>query len=185
MLRTELCRGFARRNAVLAIVLAASVMASVITSSVRAQVPDAVAAPSFDLARLLGGSMESDDLKGNVVVVDFIATWCPPCIEEVPAYNALSEKYKGKNVRVIGIVVESGSLDEVKAKLAQLDIRYPVLFGAEKTISDFGIYAFPATLVLSKDWKIQHRHTEVAPNKKQSIEQEIDELLLASSSQQN
>ena len=181
MLYVEFSRGLAKRAAIVAIVLALIT----ITSSVRAQVPEPVAAPSFDLAQLLGGSMKSDDLKGNVVVVDFIATWCPPCIEEVPTYNALFEKYKGKNVRVIGIVVESGSPDEVKAKLAPLDIRYPVLFGAEKTVSDFGVYAFPATLVLSKDWKIQHRHTEAAPNKKQSIEQEIDRLLLASGSQQD
>jgi len=90
----------------------------------------------------------------------------------------LFEKYKGKNVRVIGIVLESGSIDEVKAKIAPLGIPYPVLFGAEKTTSDFGVYAFPATLILTKDWTIYRRHTEVLPNKKQLIEQEIDELLL-------
>src|SRR5262245_38934379 len=115
-MHAALCGCLARMLAICAIALTALG----ISSSVRAQVPER-SAPDFDLARVLGGSMKSDDLKGNVVVVDFIATWCPPCIEELPTYNALFEKYKGKNVRVIGIVLESGSFDEVEAKVAQLD----------------------------------------------------------------
>src|SRR5207237_5009157 len=83
-------------------------------------------APSFDLAQVVGKSLKSADLEGNVVVLDLLATWCDPCIQEIPNFNALAEKYKGKKVRVIGIALASGSAAEVQAKVAELKVRYPV-----------------------------------------------------------
>jgi hypothetical protein len=95
MYRAEPCVRLARRLAICAVAIAALG----ISSSVRAQVVERVTAPDFDLARVLGGSMKSDDLKGNVVVVDFIATWRPPmhrgaadlqrAVRENPATSAL------------------------------------------------------------------------------------------------
>src|SRR3982074_138368 len=94
-------------------------------------------APAFDLAQVAGKTMKSADLDGNVVVVDLLATWCDPCVQEIPNFNALSEKYKGKKVRVIGIALASGSAAEVQAKVAEFKVKYPVLLGTDKVMSDF------------------------------------------------
>jgi peroxiredoxin len=98
-------------------------------------------------------------------------------MEEIPNFNALSEKYKEKNVRVIGIALDSGTLDEVKQKLNEHQIRYPVLYGSEKTRTDFGINVFPATFVLAQDSTIHSTHMNLVPNKRTLIEKEIDTLL--------
>jgi thiol-disulfide isomerase/thioredoxin len=149
------------------------------TTAGAAEASDSVGklAPQFDLAQIAGNSLKSDDLKGQVVVVDLWAAWCPPCVDEIPSFNALSEKYKDKNVRIVGIAIDSGTLDEVKAKAKELQIRYPLLLGTENTMSDFGIKAFPATVVLTKGWKVDHWYLNLVPNKRELIEQEIDSLL--------
>jgi len=136
------------------------------------------AAPEFNLAQVAGNPLKSGDLKGKVVVVDLFAAWCPPCVDEVPGFNALSEKYKDqKDVRIIAIAIDSGTLGDVKAKAKELQIRYPLLFGTENTMSDFGINAFPATLVLTKGWRVHHAYLNLVPHKRELIEQEIDRLL--------
>ena len=87
------------------------------------------------------------------------------------------ETYKDKNVRVIGIALNSGSLDDVKAKAAEFQVRYPVLFGTEELFSGFGIIGFPTTFVLTKDGAVHRRYRGLVPNKKELIEKDIEALL--------
>ena len=77
---------------------------------------------------------------------------------------------------IIAIAIDSGTLADVRAKAKELQIRYPLLFGTEKTMSDFGINAFPPTIILTKDWKVHHAYLSPVPNKRELIEQEIDTL---------
>src|SRR5437763_10418969 len=60
-------------------------------------------APEFDLENIAGGKTKAADLKGKVSIVDFWATWCEPCLSEIPKYNKLTEDYKGKDVQIVGI----------------------------------------------------------------------------------
>src|SRR5215467_8252956 len=65
-------------------------------------------APDFDLENVAGGKTAAADLKGKVLVVDFWATWCEPCIAEIPKFNKMADEYKGnKDVQIVGITVES------------------------------------------------------------------------------
>ncbi len=92
--------------------------------ALRPQASPGPPAPAFKLNPVVGRGMSSDELKGKVVVLDFFATWCPPCLQEIPALSALSKKYKNKNVRVIGIAAESGTIDDVKHKLTEFRVGY-------------------------------------------------------------
>lgn len=64
--------------------------------------------PEFFLPTLKGQTLRSQELKDNIVVLDFWATWCETCISEIPAFNKLEKEYSSRGVRVIGLSVQSG-----------------------------------------------------------------------------
>jgi thiol-disulfide isomerase/thioredoxin len=151
-----------------------------LTGCARVTQPDA---PEFELENVAGGLLKSSDLKGKVVIVDFWATWCVPCIQEIPNYNALHKELAGKDVALIGFTVESGTLEDVKAKVeefgaSELAIEYPLVMGTEDAIEGFGGYiGIPTTFVIGKDWKIHRKILGNVPGKKEALNKEIALLL--------
>jgi thiol-disulfide isomerase/thioredoxin len=137
-----------------------------------------LSAPEFDLVNVAGGRTESADIKGKVAVIDFWATWCAPCIVEIPNFNDLHAEHKSNAVQMLAITVESGTLDKIKPKVAQFEMKYPVLVGDDKVVEGFGGQrGFPTTYVVTKDWKIYKRYLGVRANKKELIEKDIEKLL--------
>jgi cytochrome c biogenesis protein CcmG/thiol:disulfide interchange protein DsbE len=135
-------------------------------------------APEFELTKISGGSLKSADMKGKVTVVDFWATWCEPCKVEIPNYNALREKYGDKGVEFLGITVESGGIEEIKAAVEELHMNYPVVLGDDKVVEGFGgLIGFPTTFIVSKDWKIHKKYLGMTFNKKDQLEKDINALL--------
>jgi thiol-disulfide isomerase/thioredoxin len=136
--------------------------------------------PDFEVPRLEGGTLKSVDLKGKVTVLDFWATWCEPCKNEIPDYNALQQKYAGKDFQIIGMTVESGSADEIKSEIKKqgLDLKYPLLVGDDKVVDAFGgLIGFPTTFLITKDGKIQRKFLGEIPGKQQQLTKAIDALL--------
>lgn len=134
--------------------------------------------PAFEVPLLAGGTLKSDDLKGKVLIVDFWATWCKPCIEEIPKYNELSAKYDGKAVAFIGMTVQSGSLDDIKPKAAELKIRYPVVLGNDDIEDGFGgIIGWPTTFLISKEGMIVKKYMGSPPGKLEQMAKDIETLL--------
>jgi thiol-disulfide isomerase/thioredoxin len=137
-----------------------------------------LSAPEFDLVNVAGGRTKSADIKGKVAVIDFWATWCAPCIVEIPNFNDLHAEYKGNGVQMLAITVESGTLDKIKPKVAQFEMTYPVLVGDNKVVEGFGGQrGFPTTYVVTKDWKIYKKYLGMKANKKELIEKDIQTLL--------
>ena len=133
-------------------------------------------APEFELASFGGGAIRSEDLRGKVVVLDFWATWCAPCIEEIPDLNALHSEYVGDDVVILGVTVESGSYEDVEPYIERFDIEYPVVMGTEDVVRGFGgIIGFPTKFVVSPDWKVYKKHMGGA--RKGAINQDIIDLL--------
>jgi thiol-disulfide isomerase/thioredoxin len=139
----------------------------------------------FKLPNVAGGFMTNADLMGKVTVVDLFATWCGPCIAEIPRFNQLYNAYQSRpDVAILGIAVASPRRT-LQSKVQQLGIKYPVLIG-ETTLSAFGEFeAFPTTVVIGKDGKIYKTYRGSTPNKVNNIKQDIEHLLAADSQQEH
>ena len=134
-------------------------------------------APEFDLENIAGGKLKAADLKGKVTVVDIWATWCEPCISEIPKFNKMLEEYKGKNVQIVGITIESPH-DAIKPKVQETGIKYTILVGNDAVVDGFGgVIGFPTTYVVTPDWKIYKKYLGALSNKDERIRKDIDKLL--------
>ena len=138
-------------------------------------------APDFDLENVAGGKTAAADLKGKVLVVDFWATWCEPCIAEIPKFNKMVDEFKGKDVQIVGITVESAH-DTIKPKVKETGMKYTVLVGNDAVVDGFGgLIGFPTTFVVTKDWKIYKKYMGALPDKDARIKKDIEKLLAENS----
>ena len=111
-------------------------------------------APQFDVPGLDGGQVKLSDFKGRPVLVNFWATWCPPCKEEMPEFSRLNIKYASNSVQFVGISIDS--VDKVSAFRKENEISYPLLISNLETLdlsSDLGnrAKALPFTVILRGD----------------------------------
>lgn len=142
--------------------------------------PARTAAPEFALENIAGGTMKSADLKGHVSIVDIWATWCEPCITEIPKFNRLYDQYTDKDVRVVGITVLSPH-DAIPSKAKELGMKYTVLVGNDEVVDGFGgVIGWPTTFVLTKNFQIYRKYVGALPDKEERIKKDIDALLTAS-----
>jgi len=89
--------------------------------------PNAVKAPDFTLVSLEGDRITLSDLRGNVILLNFWATWCGPCIMEIPDLNKLQEKYQDKGFEVVGITLTSGSPEKISKFAENHGMNYKIL----------------------------------------------------------
>jgi peroxiredoxin len=118
------------------------------------------AAPDFTLERLGGGSVALDELRGKTVVLDFWATWCPPCEFQVPELNQFYDAHRSdSDVVVFGVSVDSDGPDVVQAWVDEKQVHYPILLGGEDLARKFGALGFPTLFVVTPDGHVHSRHT--------------------------
>src|SRR2546428_9832056 len=122
-----------RRRLILAVLLSAGVAWSVVNAAGQGlSLGDP--APDFKLPDLNGKEFKSSQLKGSIVVLDLWATWCEPCVADIPMFNRLQEKFASRGVKIVGVAVESGWAKDIKPHVAKHAIKYTVLVGNEKNI---------------------------------------------------
>ncbi len=115
-------------------------------------------APAWQLKDVNGATVTSEQFKGKVVVVDFWATWCPPCREEIPGYIALAHKYGKDGLVVVGISLDQAGPDVVKAFAAKTGMDYPLVMGDENVVAAFGgVEGIPTTFLIDRDGQIRDR----------------------------
>ncbi len=134
--------------------------------------------PNFKLTYLDGTPFDSESLEGKVLFIDFWATWCGPCLHEIPNMVEMAKKYKEYGFEVVGITVQSGDAEDINPTVERLNMDYHVLIGDEKTMSAFGgIYGFPTNFLITKKGNIYKKFLGVYPNKAEVLEKDIRFLL--------
>jgi thiol-disulfide isomerase/thioredoxin len=138
------------------------------------------AIPPFELENAAGGTIKSADLEGRVSVIDIWATWCEPCITEIPKFNRLHEQYKDKDVRIVGITVLSPH-DTIASKAKEFGMKYTVVVGNDEVVDGFGgVIGWPTTFVLTKNLQIYKKYVGALPDKEDRIKKDIEALLTQS-----
>ena len=132
-------------------------------------------APSFTLQDLNGKQVSLSDFKGKVVLLDFWATWCPPCSAAIPHMQALHKKYKDKGLVLIGINHET---DHAKVKeFARDRISYVVLLDADEPFKEYGIRGIPTLFYIDREGEVRYRDVGFSDGKEEVIERKVKELL--------
>jgi len=115
------------------------------------------AAPSFELTTLDGQSLTSETLRGKVVLVNFWATWCPPCRIEMPGFQAVYDRKRSQGFVVLGISTDAGGSDGVRAFLAAHRITYPVAMASASVVRDFGgASVLPTSFLIDRQGRIRN-----------------------------
>jgi len=145
------------------------------TSKDKEQQGATAAAPDFTLQDVSGKNVRLADLKGRVVLLEFWATWCPPCRSEIPTLERLHTQYSGKGLTILAVSLDEGGWDEVKAFAAERKITYTVLRGTEGISTLYKIRLIPAMFLIDKEGNIRKQYMGGGSN--EDVEQMIKALL--------
>lgn len=108
-------------------------------------------APDFTLKDLEGATVSLKSLRGKVVLVNFWATWCPPCRIEMPSMNGLYEKFKGKGLMILGVSSDQ-SEEQIRKFLEKTQVTFPILLDSENTIAPiYKVIALPTSYIIDRD----------------------------------
>jgi cytochrome c biogenesis protein CcmG/thiol:disulfide interchange protein DsbE len=133
-------------------------------------------APDFTLENASGKKVSLTDYKGQVVLLNFWATWCGPCQVEIPWFVEFEKKYQPKGFTVLGVSMDDDGWKVVRPFLTAKSVNYPVVLGDEKVNQLYGgIEALPTTLLLGRDGRIVFIHSGLVG--RDEYQKEILELL--------
>jgi peroxiredoxin len=135
-------------------------------------------APAFTLPDLAGGTLSLASLQGKVLVLDFWATWCAPCLREMPSYAEFWRRNRDRGVEVVGVIFDSGEPQEVQDFVRQHRIPYRQLLGSDQVLTDYGAtFGFPTTFVVDAKGNIRSKTLGSDPDKFKRLQEEVDAAL--------
>lgn len=115
-------------------------------------------APDFTLKSNGGENIRLAEQRGNVVMLNFWASWCGPCRQEMPHLNDISAEYSGLGFTLMGINVDENQADADRA-IHDLKVAFPVLFDSDNQVAElFSVDAMPTTIIIDKDGNVRHLH---------------------------
>jgi peroxiredoxin len=146
-------------------------------SAIAAPLAPSSPAPDFTLRTLEGQNLRLGEQRGRVVLVNFWATWCGPCRQEMPHLNKLYDKYKSSGFMLLGVNVDEDT--RVAAGVAsKLGVHFPVLPDSDKLVSKrYDLKAMPSTVLIDRDGRVRYVHRGYQSGYEDTYDKQIRELL--------
>jgi len=132
-------------------------------------------APDFTLTDSSGAAVHPGSYKGQVVLLDFWATWCTGCKVEIPWFVEFDGKYRTRGLRSIGVALDEEGWQVIKPYLAQHPISYPIVAGDARVATAYSVTSMPMTLLIDKRGQIADAHVGIVD--KSAWETRIMQLL--------
>jgi len=157
-------------------VLAAALLLLALSCSSDKGSKEGGGAPDFVLTSLDGKEVRLSQFKGKVVILDFWATWCPPCKLELPHFIELHQEFQDDGLVIIGVSLDRTGIREVATFVKEWKIPYVVVMGTGEVVKNYGgIRGIPTTFVIGKDGKIYRKY--VGYRKKEVFQNDVTRLL--------
>jgi thiol-disulfide isomerase/thioredoxin len=135
------------------------------------------AAPAFQLPSSLNAPLALGDLKGQVVLINFWASWCGPCRQEMPVLDQLYKKYKAAGFTLLGVNVEPKSTDAL-GFLRATPVTFPILFDTDSQVSKlYEVSGMPSTVILDRTGKVRYIHHGYKPGEESEYLDQIRSLM--------
>ncbi|MBA4175558.1 MAG: TlpA family protein disulfide reductase [Leptothrix sp. (in: Bacteria)] len=162
------------RNLILALMLAAGTFAA---TGARAAVTPQTAAPDFTLKTAEGRNLRLQEQRGQVVLINFWASWCGPCLQEMPHLNRLHERYASSGFRLLGVNVDDNP--RLAAQVAQrLGVKFTVLLDTDKAVvKRYDLGSMPGTVLIDRDGRVRYLHRGYRDGMEADYERQIRELV--------
>ena len=143
----------------------------------QAVVTPQAAAPDFTLRSAEGKNLRLNEQRGQVVLVNFWATWCGPCRQEMPHLNRLYDKYKASGFTLLGVNIDDDPRTAASTA-SRMGLKFPVLLDADKSVSKlYDLGSMPATVLIDRDGKVRFLHRGYREGMEEAYERQIRELV--------
>jgi peroxiredoxin len=134
-------------------------------------------APDFKVVTTSGQPVSLANYQGRVLVMDFFATWCPPCKAAIPHLIAMNRKYGKQGLQILGQSLDDGGERLVKSFISDYRINYPVALATDKVETDYGIISVPVMMVIDKKGRVAEVYRGFSDEIGRSMENLIKKLL--------
>ena len=160
------------KNLILGLTLSVLAATSLASSGLTGQ-----AAPDFALKSSSGANLRLSEYRGDVVMVNFWATWCGPCRQEMPLLDELYSRYERVGFSLLGVNIDDDSRKAMNM-IAELGVSFPVLFDARKEVSQlYEVDAMPVTVLIDREGTIRYVHHGYKPGYEDKYLDQIRSLL--------
>jgi peroxiredoxin len=134
-------------------------------------------APDFALKSSTGENLRLSEFRGDVVMINFWATWCGPCRQEMPLLDELYQRYERVGFSLLGVNIDDDSR-KAMTMISDLGVNFPVLFDSTKAVSKlYQVDAMPVTVIVDRDGKVRYVHQGYKPGYEDKYLDEIRSLL--------
>lgn len=152
-----------------------SLLAGSITFSFAADVKGK--APNFTLKSMSGKNLKLSEFRGQVVMINFWASWCAPCRQEMPLLEDLYKKYKGLGFALLGVNVEEDS-SKASTLLRSIRVSFPILFDNKNKVSKlYKVSAMPTTVIVDRGGNMRYLHQGYKPGYEREYQKQVRSLL--------